>query len=66
MKTKSQNPNGNESLESILERDFLKYANELEERPNKELARTYLFGESNENETEEPIPMWFLKLPEKP
>ena len=66
MKTKSQNLNGNESLESILERDFLKYANLLEERPNKELARTYLFGESNENETEEPIPKWFLKLPEKP
>lgn len=66
MKKETQNLNGSESLESILERDFLKYANLLEERPNKELARTYLFGESNENETEEPIPKWFLKLPEKP
>ena len=66
MKTESLNPNGNYNLESILEKDFLEYANELEERPNKELATTYLFGENNENETEEPIPKWFLKLPEKP
>jgi hypothetical protein len=66
MKTESLNPNGNYNLESILEKDFLEYANELEERPNKELARTYLFGDNNENETEEPIPKWFLKLAEKP
>jgi len=66
MKTESQNPNGHDDLESILKREFLKYANLLKERLNKELARSYLFGESNENETEEPIPMWFSKLPEKP
>ena len=62
MKSKPQQ----ESLESQLKNDFFKYAMELDERPNKELARTYLFGESNENETEEPIPEWFLDLPEKP
>jgi len=62
MKSKAQQ----EDLESRLKNDFLKYAKELDEKPNKELARTYLFGESNENETEEPIPEWFLDLPEKP